>query len=141
MGFLQELAKGPSQEQKDAWAAEKDQKTKDKHDQGIAYATERVKNMLAEGEEVIYRYGFINNLLAATTRKVIFIDKVVAKTTTYYVVPYSKITNFSYEDPTGLALTAKVRIYAGGDSPAISIDTKIGDGLIEICQVISAMLP
>ncbi|MBW8383997.1 MAG: PH domain-containing protein [Youngiibacter sp.] len=141
MGFLQELAKGPSQEQKDAWAQDKDQKAKDKHAESIAYATERLKNMLAEDEQVIYRYGFINNLLAATTKKVIYLDKTVGKTTTYYAVPYSKITNFIYEDPTGMAMTTKVKIYAGGDSPAISIDTKMGDGLIEICQVISSMLP
>ena len=141
MGFLQELAKGPTQEQKDAWAADKDEKAKAKHAESIAYATERVKNLLAEGEEVIYRYGFINNLLVATTKKVIYLDKTVGKTTAYYSVPYGKISSFSFEDPTGAAVTTKVRIYAGGDSPAISIDTKLGDGLIEICQVISAMLP
>lgn len=147
MGFLKDITTPPTAEQKEQWAKDREARGLQKAERneelkakGLEHVTERVDKLLADGEHVIYHYPFINNLLVATTRKVIFLDVAVGKTKTYYSVPYSKITNFVFEDPTGLSLTTKVRIFAGGDTPAISIDTKMGSGLIEICQVIASMI-
>lgn len=147
MGFLKDITTPPTAEQKELWAKQKEEHTQQKIERneemkakGTEHVTERVEKLLAEGERVIYHYPFINNLLVATTRKVIFLDVAVGKTKTYYAVPYSRITNLVFEDPTGLSVTTKVRIFAGGDAPAISIDTKMGTGLIEICQIIASMI-
>lgn len=123
--------------EKKAEKAEKKQREKiDKIDR----ATEEVQNLLGSDEEVLYVYTFWNDKMIVTNKKLIYIDLKVAKNKTFAMIPHRKITSYSLLVPTGLSVKGKLKIFTGGDTPSLEIQSVLNEGMNEFCRILADII-
>ena len=61
--------------------------------------SDKLKDVLFEGEEIVYAFSYVRDMILFTTGRVIFIDKqgVTGKKKEFLSIPYKSISRFSIE--------------------------------------------
>lgn len=74
--------------------------------------------LMAEGEEVEIGFVVIRDTYVFTNKRLIIVDVqgMTGKRTSYFSVPYSKITKFSIETAGHFDLDAELKIWIGSDT-------------------------
>lgn len=103
----------------------------------IDRAKEEVEDLLGSNEGVLYAFTFFNNKMIITDKKLIYVDARVAKSKTYAMVPFNKITSYSLLKPTGLSLKGRLKIFTGGDVPSLELESMFDDGMKEFCKILA----
>lgn len=88
-------------------------------------------------EEILYAYNFMLNKMVVTDKKLIFIDMKVAKNKTYAMIPFNRITSYSLLKPSGFSVKGKLKIFTGGDTPSLELESMFNDGMNEFCKILA----
>ena len=88
---------------------------------------ESIRPYLGPDETLLAQYLFYNDRMYATDRKLIFLEKKLAKESTYIIVPYDSIRAYKVVVPTGLSVKSKLKIYVGGSEPIIDVEANFTD--------------
>lgn len=96
--------------------------------------------VIGKNEKVLYHFTFWNDKMIVTDKKLIYIDKRIAKNKTFAMIPYSQITSYSLLVPTGISVKGKLKIFTGGDNPALEIETALNEGMNEFCSVLADII-
>lgn len=147
-GFFKDLKKGIAQGVEDiadgTYIKEQEEKQVIKKEQKKAKdrikaedARKEVEDLLGTNEDVLYAYSFMINKMIVTDKKLIFINNKVAKNKTYAMIPFNKITSYSLLKPSGLSVKGSLRIFTGGDTPALELESMFNDGMNEFCKILA----
>lgn len=93
--------------------------------------------VIGKNEQILYHFTFWNDKMIVTDKKLIYIDKRIAKHKTFAMIPFNQITSYSLLLPTGISVKGKLKIFTGGDNPAIEIETVLNEGMNEFCKILA----
>lgn len=137
---INDIVNGESEEVIQERKQKKLEKQQQKNETNINNSKSEVSNLLGTTEEILYAYSFWNDKMIVTDKKLIYVDKRVAKNKTFAIIPYNKITSYSLLVPTGLSTKGKLKIFTGGDNPALEIETSLNEGMNEFCKILADII-
>lgn len=117
-----------------------DAKYQKKQEQEIKSIPKEAQIVLGSEEKILYAFTFWNDKMIVTNKKLIYIDTKIAKNKTFAMIPFNKITSYALLVPTGLSAKGKLKIFTGGDSPAIEIESVLNEGMNEFCTILADII-
>lgn len=133
-----EEVKNQTPEQRETEQQERQHARADKRQENeIKQLPTEISMLLGESEEVQYAFTFVNDKMVVTNRKIIHIDSRIAKSKTFAMIPFNKITSYSLLVPKGLSISGRLKIFTGGDVPGIEVETMFDDNLKEVCRILA----
>ena len=103
----------------------------------IENVRDEVDDLLGMSEEVLYAYSFMLNKMVVTDKKLIFINNKVAKNKSYAMIPFNRITSYSLLKPTGFSVKGNLKIFTGGDTPTLELESMFNEGMNEFCKILA----
>jgi len=135
----EEWEKTPVETEEERKKRKEEKKQKQEADK-LQAARKEVENIIGESEEILYVYTFWNDKMIVTNKKLIYVDLRVAKNKTFAMIPFSKITSYSLLVPTGFSMKGKLKIFTGGDTPSLEIESALNEGINQFCKVLADII-
>ena len=101
--------------------------------------SEKLKEVLYEGEEMCYVFSYVRDMILFTTGRVIFIDKqgVTGKKKEFLSIPYKSIIRFSIETSGHFDDDSEIRLWIKGLSEPIIKEFSGDKNIKEIQRLIA----
>lgn len=100
---------------------------------------DKLKDVLFEGEEIVYAFSYVRDMILFTTGRVIFIDKqgVTGKKKEFLSIPYKSISRFSIETSGHFDDDSEIKFWISGMSEPIIKEFSGDKNLNEIQKLIA----
>lgn len=108
--------------------------------ENISRLEEELSFILGDNEKILESHTFIKNKIIITNKKFIYLDVSVARNKAFMMIPFDKVTSYSLLIPTGLSAKGKLKIFTGGDSPAIEIESIMNEGMNRFCKKLADII-
>ncbi len=105
-------------------------------------ATEELKQLLVNGEEIDVAFKLVRDLIVFTDKRLILVDKqgITGKKVEYHSIPFKSISHFSIETAGHFDLDAELKIWiSGAKEPAISKQFKKDNNIYDVQKVLAAV--
>src|SRR5699024_4982635 len=96
--------------------------------------------VIGKEEEILYAFTFWNDKMIVTNKKLIYVDTRIAKNKTFAMIPFNKITSYSLQVIKGISGKGKLKIFTGGDTPGIEIESVLNGGMNEFCTILADII-
>lgn len=101
-----------------------------------------INDVLYDGEEVLYAFSYVRDLIVFTSGRIIFIDKqgVTGKKKEFQSIPYKNISRFSIETSGHFDEDSEIKIWVGNMQEPIVRDFSGDKSVINVQKLIAQVV-